>query len=191
MTLGYSSVFSSYVVLKGYIFTFHDQCEITLRYCHLKMTTKPFVDVVLLVSRILASLLMLHHGYEKLADIDGFTSFIVDNYFSYLPFDHSYWTYLAAYTQIIGSFLLAIGILARFSLVGLSSTMLFALIFHFTDTGLQGAPLGIVDNHNYEFETSLLYLLLFIVLLTFGTGKLSLIGMLQRKLPNSIVSWLK
>ena len=57
--------------------------------------------------------------------------------------------------KIIGSFLLAIGILARFSLLGLSSTMLFALIFHFTDTGLQGAPLGIVDNHNYEFETSL------------------------------------
>ena len=154
------------------------------------MTTKPFADILLLVARFLVSLLMLHHGFEKLADIDGFTSFIVDNYFSYLPFDHSYWTFLAAYTQIIGSFLLAIGIFTRISLVGLCSTMLFALIFHFSDTGLQGAPLGIVDNHNYEFETSLLYLLLYALLLTFGAGKISLAGVLQGKLPNSIERWL-
>ena len=154
------------------------------------MTTKPFADIVLLISRLLVSLLMLHHGVEKLADIDGFTSFIVDKYFSYLPFKHSYWTYLAAYTQIIGSFLLAIGIFTRFSLVGLCSTMLFALTFHFSDTGLQGAPLGIVDNHNYEFETSLLYLLLYVALLTFGSGKFSVIGVLQRKLPDILLRWL-
>ena len=150
------------------------------------MTTKPFADIVLLVARFLVAFLMLHHGFEKLADIDGFTSFIVDNYFSYLPFDHFYWTYFAAYTQIIGSFLLAIGIFTRISLVGLCSTMIFALIFHFSDTGLQGAPLRIVNNHNYEFETSLLYLLLYAVLLTFGSGKISLTGVMQGKLPNSI-----
>ena len=41
------------------------------------MTTKPFADIVLLVARFLVAFLMLHHGFEKLADIDGFTSFIV------------------------------------------------------------------------------------------------------------------
>ena len=134
---------------------------------------------------------MLHHGIEKLSDIDGFTSFIVDNYFSYLPFEHSYWTYLAAYTQIIGSFLLVIGIFTRLSLVGLCSTMLFALIFHFSDTGLQGAPFGIVSTHNYEFEASLLYLILYALLLINGPGKLSLIVVMQGKISNATLRWLK
>ncbi|MAK15357.1 MAG: DoxX subfamily protein [Cyanobium sp. MED195] len=155
------------------------------------MTIKLFVDIVLLLSRSLASLLMLHHGIEKLSDIDGFTSFIVDNYFSYLPFEHSYWTYLAAYTQIIGSFLLVIGIFTRLSLVGLCSTMLFALIFHFSDTGLQGAPFGIVSTHNYEFEASLLYLILYALLLINGPGKLSLIVVMQGKISNATLRWLK
>ena len=155
------------------------------------MTTKPFVDIVLLLSRSLVSLLMLHHGIEKLSDIDGFTSFIVDNYFSYLPFEHSYWTCIAAYTQIIGSFLLVIGLFTRLSLAGLCSTMLFALIFHFSDTGLQGAPFGIVSNHNYEFEASLLYLIIYALLLVYGPGKLSLIVVMQGKLSNAILRWLK
>ena len=96
-----------------------------------------FTNIIFLAARLLVSLLMLHHGLEKLADIDGFTTYIVDKYFSYLPFTHSYWTYLAAYTQIIGSFFIAIGTFTRLSLLGLSSTMLFALLFHLNDTGLQ------------------------------------------------------
>ena len=155
------------------------------------MISSPFTDIIFLVARLLVSLLMLHHGLEKLADIDGFTTYIVDKYFSYLPFYHSYWAYLAAYTQIIGSFLLAIGIFTRLSLAGLCSTMLFALIFHFSDTGLQGAPFGIVSNHNYEFEASLLYLIIYALLLVYGPGKLSLIVVMQGKLSNAILRWLK
>ena len=153
------------------------------------MTSKPFVDIVLLLSRSLASLLMLHHGIEKLSDIDGFTSFIVDNYFSYLPFEHAYWTYLAAYTQIIGSFFLAIGTFTRLSLLGLSSTMLFALLFHFSDTGLQGLPFGIVEAHNYEYEASLLYLLVYLILLAAGPGEYSLINMVRNKISDPIFRW--
>ncbi len=155
-----------------------------------QMNTKPFADVTLLLARVLVSLLMLHHGIEKLSDVDGFTSFIVDNYFSYLPFDHSYWTRLAAYTQIFGSFFLIIGIFTRASLLGLSSTMLFALVFHFSDTGLQGAPLGIVDAHNYEFEASSLYLLLYALMLVFGSGGYSLIAAVRSKISDSILRWI-
>ena len=93
------------------------------------------------------AMLMLHHGLEKLADVDGFTTFIIDKYFSYLPFTHSYWTYLAAYTQIIGSFFLAIGAFTRLSLLGLSSTMLFALLFHFTLLFLKKVPLDLLRNN--------------------------------------------
>ena len=119
------------------------------------MISNSFANIIFLLARLLVALLMLHHGLEKLADVDGFTTFIIDKYFSYLPFTHSYWTYLAAYTQIIGSFFLAIGALTRLSLLGLSSTMLFALLFHFSDTGLQGLPFGIVEAHNYAKRQSL------------------------------------
>ena len=129
---------------------------------------------------------MFHHGLEKLSDIDGFTSFIIDNYFNFLPFEHAYWTYLAAYTQIIGSVCLILGIFTRLSLTGLCSTMLFAMIFHLKDTGLQGAPLSIVEAHNYEFEASFLYLLIYVVLLVIGTGQYSLSEFLRKRLPISI-----
>ena len=154
------------------------------------MASSPFADIIFLVARLLVSLLMLHHGLEKLADIDGFTTYIVDKYFSYLPFSHSYWTYLAAYTQIIGSFFLAIGSFTRLSLLGLSSTMLFALLFHFNDTGLQGLPFGIVEAHNYEYEASLLYLLVYLILLASGPGKYSLINMIRNKISDPILRWI-
>ena len=154
------------------------------------MASNPFADIIFLVARLLVSLLMLHHGLEKLADIDEFTTYIVDKYFSYLPFSHLYWTYLAAYTQIIGSFFLAIGSFTRLSLLGLSSTMLLALLFHFSDTGLQGLPFGIVEAHNYEYEASLLYLLVYLILLASGPGKYSLINMVRNKISDPIFRWI-
>ena len=153
------------------------------------MASNSFVNVIFLLARLLVALLMLHHGLEKLADIDGFTTFIIDKYFSYLPFIHSYWTYLAAYTQIIGSIFLAIGAFTRLSLLGLSSTMLFALLFHFSDTGLQGLPFGIVEAHNYEYEASLLYLLVYLILLAAGPGKYSLINIVRDRISDPIFRW--
>ena len=153
------------------------------------MFSNSFANIIFLLARLLVALLMLHHGLEKLADVDGFTTFIIDKYFSYLPFTHSYWTYLAAYTQIIGSFFLAIGAFTRLSLLGLSSTMLFALLFHFSDTGLQGLPFGIVEAHNYEYEASLLYLLVYLILLAAGPGKYSLINMVRDRISGPILRW--
>ena len=153
------------------------------------MLSNSFANIIFLFARLVVALLMLHHGLEKLADVDGFTTFIIDKYFSYLPFTHSYWTYLAAYTQIIGSFFLAIGALTRISLLGLSSTMLFALLFHFSDTGLQGLPFGIVEAHNYEYEASLLYLLVYLILLAAGPGKYSLINVVRDRISDPIFRW--
>ena len=153
------------------------------------MISNSFANIIFLLVRLLVAMLMLHHGLEKLADVDGFTTFIIDKYFSYLPFTHSYWTYLAAYTQIIGSFFLAIGAFTRLSLLGLSSTMLFALLFHFSDTGLQGLPFGIVEAHNYEYEASLLYLLVYLILLAVGPGKYSLINIVRDRISGPTFRW--
>jgi uncharacterized membrane protein YphA (DoxX/SURF4 family) len=146
-------------------------------------------DFCLLILRVSAGFLMIHHGFEKLQDPAGFTSFIVDQYFSFLPFDHILWTYLAAYTQIIGSVVIVLGIATRPAVIGLLSTMLFAMTFHLLDTGLQGAPFAIVDAHNYEFEASALYLFIFLVLAISGPGSLSLSSVYRERFPQVLKAW--
>ena len=146
-------------------------------------------DFCLLILRVSAGFLMIHHGFEKLQDPAGFTSFIVDQYFSFLPFDHILWTYLAAYTQIIGSVVIVLGIATRPAVIGLLSTMLFAMTFHLLDTGLQGAPFAIVDAHNYEFEASALYLFIFLVLAISGPGSLSLSSVYRERFPRVLKAW--
>ena len=147
------------------------------------------VSISLLVLRLFTSVLMIHHGLEELSGVEGFTTFVVDEYFPFLPFDHSLWTLAAAYTQIIGSALLLIGLATRVSAIGLASTMVFALLFHSMDTGLQGAPFGIVEAHNYEYETSALYLAIFSVLAVLGGGIISISTLLKSSLPTRLQPW--
>ena len=146
-------------------------------------------DLCLLILRLSAGFLMIHHGLEKLQDPEGFTAFIIDQYFSFLPFDHVLWTYLAAYTQIIGSVVIVLGIATRPAVIGLFSTMLFAVTFHLLDTGLQGAPFAIVDAHNYEFEAAALYLFVFLVLALSGSGSLSLSRVYRDRFPQALRAW--
>ena len=147
------------------------------------------VSFSLLALRLVASALMVHHGLEKLSGVEGFTTFVVDEYFPFLPFDHTLWTLAAAYTQIIGSALLLTGLATRAASIGLASTMAFALLFHGMDTGLQGAPLGIVDAHNYEYEASALYFVIFAVLSLLGGGRFGISGLIQSSLPKRLQPW--
>ena len=149
-----------------------------------------FLDSCLLVLRVSTGFLMIHHGFEKLADVDGFTTFIVDQYFPFLPFNHTLWTILAAYTQIVGSILMVLGVLTRPALIGLAFTMLFALVFHGLDTGLQGAPLAVVDAHNYEFETSALYFVIFVVIGILGSGNFALTSLFKNNFPGWAKNWI-
>ena len=147
------------------------------------------VSFSLLALRLVASALMVHHGLEKLSGVEGFTTFVVDEYFPFLPFDHTLWTLAAAYTQIIGSALLLTGLATRAASIGLASTMAFALLFHGMDTGLQGAPFGTVDAHNYEYETSALYLAIFSVLALLGGGRYGVSSALKPLLPERLQPW--
>ena len=67
--------------------------------------------------------------------------------------------------------------------------MVFALAFHGLDTGLQGAPLGIVEAHNYEYETSALYLAIFAVLTLLGSGSFSISSLFKSFLPEKMQPW--
>ena len=146
-------------------------------------------SLILLILRLMASALMVHHGIEKISDVQGFTTYIVDQYFAFLPLNHALWTTAAAYTQIIGSLFLLLGIATRFSAIGLATTMVFALAFHGLDTGLQGAPFGIVEAHNYEYETSALYLAIFAALAVWGSGLFSISTLFKASLPEKLRPW--
>ena len=130
-------------------------------------------ELAIFILRVGVSVMMIHHGLEKFQDSEGFSEFVVSQYFGFLPGDPIIWTFAAATTQIICPIGLAFGLFARFSALGLLSTMLFAVYFHFLDTGLEGFPLAVVENHNYTFELSAVYASIFFYFLCAGPGRLS------------------
>ena len=130
-------------------------------------------ELSIFVLRVLFSLLMVHHGLEKFNDPQGFSEFVVGKYFAFLPGDPVIWTYAAAITQIVCPIGLALGVFARISALGILNTMLFALYFHFIDTGLEGFPFAVVENHNYIFELSAIYAAISFYFLCAGPGRLS------------------
>ena len=131
-------------------------------------------ELSIFILRIGFSLLMVHHGLEKLQDPQGFAEFVVGKYFPFLPGDPVFWTYGAAITQLVCPLGLALGVFARLSALGLFSTMAFALYFHMLDTGLEGFPLAVVEGHNYTFELSFIYGAISLYFLCAGPGRLAL-----------------
>ena len=130
-------------------------------------------ELAIFLLRVGVSIMMIHHGLEKFQDPEGFSEFVVGKYFAFLPGDPIIWTFAAAATQIICPIGLAIGIFPRLSALGLLSTMVFAVYFHFLDTGLEGFPLAVVENHNYTFELSAVYAAIFLYFVCSGPGRLS------------------
>ena len=65
----------------------------------------------LLILRISIGTMLIHHGYEKLADIENFADAFVRPIG--LPFP-IFSSYIAAYSEIYGSWLLIVGLLTRF-----------------------------------------------------------------------------
>ena len=133
--------------------------------------------------RLTTCSMFVHHGLEKLADPEGFATFVVAKYLSFLPAP-LFWTYAAAYVQILCPVVLLLGLpkgLSRLSALALTGTMFFAMIFHFNASGLEGFPLGIVENHNYEFEAAGLLGAASVYFTLAGPGKLSVAGLLAKK----------
>lgn len=132
-------------------------------------------ELGILSLRLGTSLMMFHNGLDKLADPEGFSTFVVAKYLAFLP-QPLLWTYGAIAAELVCPILLALGILARPSAAALLGTMSFAVLFHLNDTGLEGFPLAVVEKHQYGFETSALYAGIFLFFLLAGPGKLSLGG---------------
>merc|ERR1719258_522263 len=95
---------------------------------------------------------MIHHGFDKIQNVDGFSANVVAKFFGFLPGPPQFWTLSAAATQIAGAGLLSIGVFSRPVALSMSATMITAVIFHLLNTGGEAFPLGIPKAHSYNYE---------------------------------------
>lgn len=129
-------------------------------------------QIIWLVVRISAGLLMIHNGLDKLANISGFSDNVVAAIG--LPYP-TFFTYCAAYIEIVGAILLALGFLTRFSAIALFLTMLVAVYFHLKVDGWEIRPL----------ETASLYGLIYLLFVVNGSGLFGVDAWLNRLLTRS------
>ena len=79
-----------------------------------------------LVLRLCVGVLLIHHGYEKLADINNFADAFVRPL--HLPFPVTL-SYVAAFSEILGSWMLITGLGTRLGALAIFGTMSIA-IYH-------------------------------------------------------------
>jgi len=127
-------------------------------------------QIVWTIFRVVVGLLMIHNGFSKLADVQGFANGVV----SFIGFPYPvFLTYCAAYAEIVGSILLALGLFTRLNALILLFTMLIAIFFHLKKDGWQIPPL----------EMASLYAMWFGFFLVNGGGLFSL--------DTAIAGWLR
>jgi len=130
-------------------------------------------DVMTLVLRVGTCSLMVHHGFDKIQNVDGFSANVVAKFFGFLPGPASFWTLSAAATQIAGAGLLSVGVLARPVALSMMFTMLAAVTFHLLNTGVEGFPLAVVSQHSYNYELAAMYVAVLAYFSAAGAGAYS------------------
>jgi len=130
-------------------------------------------DIFILALRVGTCSLMIHHGFDKVKNVDGFSANVVAKFFGFLPGDPKFWTLSAAVTQIVGSGLLTVGILARPVALSMLATMATAVIFHLLNTGPEGFPFAVIPAHSYNFELASMYVLVLGYFSVAGAGAYS------------------
>lgn len=85
------------------------------------------------ILRVVVGVMMIHNGVDKLANIESFAKAYVE--VIGLPFP-IFFSYLAAFTELIGAPLVAIGLLTRPAALGLFGTMCVAMYHHVLVAGL-------------------------------------------------------
>ena len=89
--------------------------------------TKSFSkDTALLILRVITGTVLIHHGFEKLANIENFADAFVRPL--HLPFP-IFLSYVAAFSEIGGSWLLILGLATRFGALAIVGTISVA-IYH-------------------------------------------------------------
>jgi len=116
--------------------------------------------VGLLLLRLTIGVMMIHHGQEKLADPQQFANTYVASL--HLPFP-LFFAYVAGFSELIGSWLLILGLLTPLGALAIAGTMSVAAFQHILTAGL----------NIYVLELVVLYLGGSLALLLLGPGRLS------------------
>ena len=117
----------------------------------------------LLLLRLSIGVMMIHHGQEKLADPQQFASTYVASL--HLPFP-LFFAYAAGFSELIGSWLLILGLLSPLGALAITGTMTVAAYQHILTAGL----------NIYVLELVVLYLGGSVALLLLGPGRFSFDG---------------
>merc|ERR1719343_229591 len=118
---------------------------------------EPVGDLSILALRLATCSLMIHHGFDKVQNVDGFSANVVAKFFGFLPGPPKFWTLSAAATQVAGAGLLTVGVLSRPVAFSMMCTMIVAVVFHLMNTGAEGFPLAVVPAHSYNYELAAMY----------------------------------
>ena len=130
-------------------------------------------DLTLTALRVGTCALMIHHGFDKIENVEGFSANVVAKFFGFLPGPPQFWTLSAAVTQIVGSGFLSIGLFARPVALSMLATMGTAVVFHLLNTGGEGFPLAVVKAHSYNYELAAMYVIVLGYFTANGAGPLS------------------
>lgn len=127
------------------------------------------------ILRAVVGLMMIHNGLDKLSNIESFA----EAYVAYigLPFP-IFFSYIAAYTELIGAPLMMIGLLTRPAALGLFATMCVAMYHHILVAGLSIPYL----------ELSAIYASCFMFFLINGAGLFSTDALVLSWLNNNALS---
>ena len=119
-----------------------------------------FKDLAILLLRVFTGALLIHHGFEKLNDINNFADAFVRPL--HLPFPVTL-SYLAAASEIVGSWSLIIGLGTRLGAFAILGTMGVAIYHALVTSGF----------NIYLLELLALYFSSAISIILLGPGKLS------------------
>ena len=127
------------------------------------------------ILRAVVGIVMIHNGLDKLSNIESFA----EAYVSYigLPFP-IFFSYVAAYTELIGAPLLIIGLFVRPAALGLFATMCVAMYHHILVAGLSIPYL----------ELSAIYAACFLFFTINGAGLFSSDALITNLLDKSALS---
>ena len=126
-------------------------------------------DLGLLVLRVFTGALLIHHGYEKLANIENFADAFVRPL--HLPFPILL-SYVAAFSEVIGSWLLITGLLTRMGALAVAGTISVAIYHAIVTAGF----------NIYLLELLGLYFAAAVVVLACGPGVFSIDELIARRL---------
>ncbi len=118
---------------------------------------------------------MIHNGLDKLSNIDSFAEAYVS--VIGLPFP-IFFSYCAAFAELMGAPLLALGLLTRPAAAALLSTMLVAMYHHVLVAGFSIPYL----------ELSMLYAACFQLFLVYGGGQYSVDAILANQLNTRLTA---